>query len=659
LLAAALVFAGLLVGVGTTAYATPSAILSAGDESLLRQALAAADDGKTDYARALARKIEDKSAQALVTWTAYQRAGSGATFEQISEFIQSHPAWPHLGILARRAEEAITAATPTDPLRTWFEAHPPTSAEGAMAWGRVLESDGQHDRAVAMLRHAWIEDSFGQLQEREFLARCGSDLRPEDDTARLDRLLWDHQDDAVASQLRRVGDTERRMARVRMALAHDQSHGEALVASLADAERHDPGVVYELVRYDREREHEDDAIALLKDPAADRVRPEIWWVERAALARYALQQGRAQQAYEIARDHGSLTGLPQAEAEWLAGWIALRFLHDPPTAQKHFARLYDHALSPIGQSRGAYWSARALEATGDQAAALHWYTVASGNVATFYGQLAAARAGDAAAAVIPTDPVPTAAEIDSFQHHELTHAARMLGQVGQGDQMHVFLSRLIEVEASPGIRAQAAALAIDFGRLDIAIALSHQSERSGVPLIGSGFPLPVLPAADKEKPERALVLGLIRQESAFHRDAVSSAGARGLMQLMPATAIRLARAINLVFKRKTTLDAALTHDSNLNLRLGSAYLVDLLDQFEGSYILAVAAYNAGPARVQKWMHEYGDPRTPGVDAIDWIESIPFSETRNYVQRVLEGVQVYRKRLGATGLTLSLESDLKR
>ena len=190
--------------------------------------------------------------------------------------------------------------------------------------------------------------------------------------------------------------------------------------------------------------------------------------------------------------------------------------------------------------------------------------------------------------------------------------------------------------------------------------LAHHSERDGVPLIASGYPVPPLPpSADKEKPERALVLGLIRQESGFHHDAVSSAGARGLMQLMPATAIKIAHAIKLAFKRKQTLDAALTHDPNLNLKLGTAYLVDLLDQFNGSYILAVAAYNAGPARVEKWMHQFGDPRTPGVDAVDWIESIPFAETRNYVERVLEGVQVYRRRLGATGMALNLESDLRR
>lgn len=659
LLAAGLTLAAMLVGSGNAAFAAPAAILSTGDESVYRQAFAAADEGKLDYARGVARKASDKSFQDVLTWVEYQRAGSGASFEQIADFVQSHPTWPHIGILTRRAEEAISVATPDDKLRSWFEAHPPESAEGAMAWGRVLQDTGQSDKAVSVLRHAWIEDSFGPIQEREFLTHFVSVLTLADDVSRLDRLLWDHQDEAAAGQMRRVGESVRRLAQTRMALAHDLSRAEAMVAAVPEADRHDPGLVYELVRYRRERGREDEAIPLLKDSGVDLGRPELWWTERAALARYALQQGRAQQAYEIAKDHGTLTGIPLADAEWLAGWIALRFLHDAPAAQTHFTRLYDHTVTPLGHARGAYWSARAFEVTGDQATALHWYELAADNGTAFYGQLAAPRAGHAASGALSGDPVPTAHEIELFKHSELAKDARMLGQIGQADLMRAFLSRLIELDASPGVRAQAAAIASEFGRADIAITLSHQSEKTGVPLIGSGYPIPTLLSADREKPERALVLGLIRQESGFHRDAVSSAGARGLMQIMPATAVRLARAIKLVFKRKSALDSALTHDPNLNLRLGSAYLVDLLEQFDGSYILAVAAYNAGPARVQKWIRENGDPRTPGVDAVDWIESIPFSETRNYVQRVLEGLQVYRQRLGTTGLTLSLDSDLKR
>jgi soluble lytic murein transglycosylase len=658
-LVAALMLASTLAGWGGAASSASAETLSPEDQNLYRQGFAAAEEGKLDYARALAHKAADKTLLPVLAWAAYEKIGSGATFEQIAGFVGSHPNWPHIPLLIRRAEEAISAATPNDVLRPWFEVHAPETAEGAMAWGRVLQDDGKAEAATAILRHAWIYNSFGPTQEREFLTHFASVIRPEDDFARLDRLLWDHQDEAATLQMRRVPEGAKRLARARMALAHDNSRGEALAGLVFEADRHDPGLIYELVNFRRERGHEDEAIPLLKDPGADRGRPELWWAERAALARYALQQGHITAAYEIARDHGAIEGVPYAEAEWLAGWIALRFLHEAQVAQTHFTKLYDHVITPLGHARGAYWSARAFEAAGDLRAADHWYRLAADNGTAFYGQLAVARSGGSGASALTGDPVPSAEEVEAFKKNDLAHMARLLGEIGQFDLMRVFLVQLIENEHSPGIRAQAAALPTEFGRADIAIVVAHQSERMGLPLIASGYPIPSIPSADREKPEKALVLGLIRQESGFHRDAVSSAGARGLMQLMPATAAKIAHAIKLVFKRKDTLDTALTHDPSLNLRLGTVYLDDLLGQFGGSYILAVAAYNAGPARVQKWMRDFGDPRTPGVDAVDWIESIPFSETRNYVQRVLEGVQVYRLRLGTTSVALSLESDLKR
>ncbi len=658
-MAAWLVVAALGLGLGSGA--ARAGVLSADDARIYRQAFQAADEGKSDYARGLANKASDKLLGRVLAWLEYQKPGSGATFEQISSFVRANPTWPQIPTLIRRAEEAITAATPAELLKPWFQAYPPVTAEGAMAYARVLQGDGENDKATELLRGAWTDFSFGPSQEREFLVHFPNVIRPQDDVARLDRLLWDHQDQAALAQMRRVDDAHKRLAKARMALAHDLSHGEAMVANVAEADRNDPGLVYELVHFRRERDHEDQAIPLLKSPAADKGRPDLWWTERATLARYALQKGNISDAYAIASTHGPLEGSSYAEAEWLSGWIALRFLHEAALAQSHFTRLYDHVVMPVAKARGAYWSGRAFEAAGDQKAAQHWYGLAAGNVTAYYGQLAATRLGQNGAGLAFTDPVPTPDDIDTFDHNELVHVARMLGEIGQTDLLRPFLLRLIDISASPGVRAQVTKLATSLGRDDLAIVVAHRSEREGIPLIASSYPLPSYPVGDK--PERALILGLVRQESGFQHTAVSSAGARGLMQLMPATAAKLARAIKLVFKRQKTLDNALTHDTNLNLKLGSAYLVDLLDKFNGSYILAVAAYNAGPSRVDRWMHEFGDPRAHDVDAIDWIESIPFAETRNYVQRVLEGVQVYRQRLGGTGtmtgLAMSLDTDLKR
>lgn len=632
-------------------------LLSPDDERIYRSAFQAADDGKFDYARGLARKAPNPLLDHVLAWLEYQHPGSGATFEQITQFVRANPTWPQIPTLTRRAEEAISAATPNDLLRAWFEAYPPSTAEGAMAYARALQAEGAGDKATELLRHAWVAFSFGPVQEREMLTHFADAIRPGDDVARLDRLLWDRQYDAATTQMRRVDEGRKRLARARMALARESSRGEALATNVFEADRHDPGLVYELTRYRREHDHEDDAIALLKDPGADKGRPDLWWSERSALARYALEKGNITQAYQIASNHGAIEGQPYMEAEWLAGWIALRFLHDTQTAQEHFSRLYEHVVTPVGRGRGAYWTGRAYEEAGDVASAQHWYGLAAENVTSFYGQLAAARCGHDGLGALPSDPTPTTDDIANFQRDELARVARVLGEIGQTDLMRAFLLRLVEVSSSPGMRTQAAALAVEMDRPDIAITVAHRSEREGIPLLASGYPIPPLSIADN--PERALVLGLVRQESGFHHEAVSSAGARGLMQLMPATAAKLARAINLVFKRKNALAVALTQNPGLNLKLGSAYLADLLNQFNGSYILAIAAYNAGPSRVEKWVREYGDPRTRDVDAVDWIESIPFAETRNYVQRVMEGVQVYRRRLGGTGVALTLDEDLKR
>ncbi len=654
-LAAGLALAWIGMGIGSSA--ARAGLLSPDDERIYRSAFQAAGDGKFDYARGLAKKATDPLLGRALAWMEYQRPASGATFEQITQFIRANPTWPQIPTLVHRAEEAISAATPSDLMRPWFEAYPPSTAEGAMAYARVLQSEGAGDKATELLRHAWIAFSFGPVQEREMLTHFADAIRPQDDVARLDRLLWDHQDDAATTQMRRVDEGRKRLARARMALAHESSRGEALVATVFEADRHDPGLVYELAQYRRERNHEDEAIALLSDPGADKGRADLWWSERAALARYALEKGNITQAYQIASNHGVLDGQPYMEAEFLAGWIALRFLHDAQAAQTHFTQLYDHVVTPVGKGRGAYWTGRAFEEAGDGANAQHWFGLAAENVTSFYGQLAAARCGHDGLGTLPGDPAPTAEDIANFQQGELPRVARMLGEIGQTDLMRGFLLRVTEMSSTPGMRSLAAALAVEMGRPDIAITVAHRSEREGVPLLASGYPIPSL--AISEKPERALVLGLVRQESGFHHEAVSSAGARGLMQLMPATAAKLARAINLVFKRKNTLAAALTQNPGLNLKLGSAYLNDLLNQFNGSYIMAIAAYNAGPSRVEKWVHEYGDPRTHDVDAVDWIESIPFAETRNYVQRVMEGVQVYRRRLGGTGVAMSLDEDLKR
>jgi soluble lytic murein transglycosylase len=306
---------------------------------------------------------------------------------------------------------------------------------------------------------------------------------------------------------------------------------------------------------------------------------------------------------------------------------------------------------PISRARGAYWAARAAEAMNHGAQAEKWYATAADQITTYYGQLAAAHIGSPGAQRI-SEPQPTLSDAAAFDRRELVRVTRGLAQMGADDYVRQFVRHLSEHAGSPVEYALVARLATEIDRPDLAIASAKQASYAGVTLLAEGYPIGSLPPGGSV--ERPLILAMTRQESAFDAGAVSTAGARGLMQLMPATASHVARTLGLPFSA-----TRLTSDVHYNLTLGREYLSGLLGNFSGSYVLAVAAYNAGPGRVQEWMHDFGDPRGRNADVIDWVESIPVAETRNYVQRVLENLQVYRFRLGDTRLAFSLTSDLKR
>jgi len=636
-----------------TALSAPEAganLLSPSDEKAYREAFAHAQRGRFEDAHQWAARASDKLLGTALKWMHYVEPRSGASFAEITRFISANPSWPQQTTLRRRAEEAITVATPAAEMLAWFDANPPVTVDGKMAYGGALLTAGRRDHAIAVLRDAWVGGTFGVLQERNFVARFGDMMRPEDHVARLDRLLWDRHEDAAQRMVLRVDMPHRLLAQARLALMNNKPGVDAAVDRVPKALANDPGLIFERVRWRRQHDLDDGAYELLRTRPALGPRGDSWWTERAILARRALQKGFISRAYDIAKHHGLNEGASFAEAEWLAGWIALRFLDDRKVALEHFKRLYDNVETPISRSRGAYWAGRAAEAMKDAKAAETWYERAAAHVTTYYGQLAAGRLSKDHSWPLPADPLPDADDIAAFERQPLVQVARMLAEIGREEQAAPFVLRLHELAKTPGQRALAASLAASVRRPDLAVSIARRADREGVPMIGSGYPVPKL---DVTRPEKALVLALIRQESGFHERAVSAVGARGLMQLMPATARSMARLMKVGYAPQRL------HEPEYNVRLGTRYLGDLIEGFNGSYILSLAAYNAGPGRVRSWIREYGDPRNPEVDPIDWIENIPFSETRNYVQRVLESLQVYRRRLGATDFQRSLERDLRR
>ena len=639
----------LFAAVPVPAVAADSAGLSAKDMNLYKQAFAAVDKDRWKEARRLAERAKDPLLAKVVVWLDLSRPGPGRDFKEMAAFLKANPDWPLRYTLTQQAERAMPDYLKPQDVLQWFGEREPNTAEGAMKLAGALVATRQEQRAQQVVQTAWVERDFDREDEQTFLQRFGHLLHAKEHWARLDRLLWDDERDDAIRQMARVDKDHQALARARMKLEDQAKDAAAAVAAVPQSLRNDPGLIFERARLLRRQDKFEQAADLLDPPPQNVPKPDLMWAELKKAARGSLDGGNVSAAYRLAAAHGSDSGEAFAEGEFLAGWIALRFLDDAPTAMRHFTALYAGTTSIISQSRGAYWAGRAAEQMGDVAKAQDWYKAAAKGITSFYGQVAALRLTDKREIRLAGTPKPSAKEKQVFDKKELVRVVRQLTAVGEGDRTRLFLSKLMELSTKPAEYQLVAGLADEINRRDFAVAVAKEARTRGVEMIDYLYPVIKLP--EGKNPEPALILGLIRQESAFDAGAVSAAGARGLMQLLPSTAKGVAKKIGVKFAEKRLSEAS------YNVTLGRAYVDDLLNRFDGSYVLAAAAYNAGPSRARDWIYTYGDPRQRGVDVIDWIESLPFDETRNYVMRVLENTQIYRARLNKGVAGLGLAEDL--
>jgi soluble lytic murein transglycosylase len=639
-----------LVSLAASARAEETPSLSAADVQAMRSALAAAQSGDWNRAQAEAAAATDPLLPKMLRWMDYSRPGTRGRFPDIAEFIEKNPDWPAQQALRKHAEEAL-AAEADAVAADWFKRYPPVSANGKVREAEIMLNGGDIEGGTAALRAAWIDADFGPLDEKNFLARHSAAIRLEENVKRIDRLLWDGQSDAAHRMLALLPADYRAVAQARLALAA-QAHNAAAVVTRVPAQlRSDPGLLFEELRYLRKKEMTDAAVQMLLSQPNDLARPAAWWGERQAIARQVLASGNAALAYRIAEQHGLIEGNPFSQAEFLLGYIALRYMKEPALAFDHFSQILTRVNTPFAKSRAGYWGGRAAEAQGKSELAAKWYAAGADHMATFYGQLAAHQLGrDAPPRPVP-EPVPSADELAQFDGNEVVRAARIFFELGDAVHGKVCLLHLADNATSPTMFAMLATLAEKVSRIDLAIAVAKRAIAAGTPLMIHGYPTTELPSGGTA--ENSLLFAIMRQESAFEREAVSRVGARGLMQLMPATASTIAVKMQLPFSADR-----LTADGVYNALLGRTYIESLIDDFGGSYALAVAAYNAGPGRVRQWLHDYGDPRGGSIDMVDWIEMIPINETRNYVQRVLENLQIYRGQVGRDS-AFSLAADLAR
>ncbi len=603
--------------------------------------LAAMRAAHWDAAAAAAASLPDPVAGKLVLYYRLLTPGAAHAAE-IEAFLADNPTWPSQRLLGRRLSEALAAQ----------EGQPAQDPATSPCPHLPAPPTAPHCASPAEARAAWVR-GVDPAAEAPFIRLWGQVLTADDQWRRFGRLAWAGPGGPARQraerQAARLDATHQDAAQARLALQRDDAIAPALVALLPPTDRADPGIVLDLARWYRRAGLDKDATEVwhasgaAAEAAAPPERRPAFWTERNVLARRLLQFGSPADAYAVA-DTATQDGDAALDAEFLAGWIALRRLQQPEVAAKHFLTLAALSQAAITQARAHFWLSRSRTALGDAEAARADLLAAAAWPTTYYGQLAACLLGEDAATLAQRiqavhDPAWTEDAATTFAAQELARAAAILVAWGDPHRAKAFVLRLDETAGDAVERALAASFAAGLGLPDQAVAIARRAGRDGLMLPEAGWPLAALPPADTVDPD--IALGLIRQESSFDVQALSPSGARGLMQLMPATAAAVAHRLG-----EPVSLPALTADAGYNMRLGTAYLQGLLDQFHGALPLALAGYNAGPHRVLDWLTAHGDPVAGGIDMIDWIELIPFGETRNYVQRVIENVVIYHARRGA-------------
>lgn len=612
------------------------------DGAAMADAITATRQGDWPLALQTARRASDPVAGEIVLWERL-RAEQG-DWEDYRDFVTGNPDWPGLALVRRNGERRMPKGLGLEEVTAFLGDAPPQTGSGSLRFAEALAAAGREAEADAEIGRAWRELSLTAHEAGRFRAEWSVPIAAQH-VARLDNLLWRGLTREAEAMLDLVDPGLAKLAEARIAVRRDADGLMARIAAVPGNLKADPGLAYERYLYRVNKGRWDEAEAYLLEMSTDAAllgRPEMWMERRANLARQVLRRGAVDDAYVLAANNFGGEGADFADAEWVAGFIALTRQDDPQAAVGHFIRFRDTVATPISLGRAGYWLGLAHAGAGDADAAEAAWAEGARHQTSFYGQLSAERAGlGADPALAGSGEAPDWREAP-FRDSEPVRAALLLHAAGEDGMVRSFLRHAAEGQPAE-VRAGIAQMAIDIGLPHVGIRIAKDAAADGMILSEQYYPLHAISEASWPVPTE-FALAIARQESELNPAAVSPAGARGLMQLMPATAAQVAAQNGLTYDGDKLID-----DPLYNATLGTDYLARLLRQFDGSYVLAAAAYNAGPGRVREWLGAYGDPRQDAVDAIEWIETIPFSETRNYVMRVLESLHVYRARLsGETG-----------
>jgi soluble lytic murein transglycosylase len=638
----------------------PTSATSAADIDKVKTVIAEARKGRDADANAAEAAIHDPVARLLAEWIILRSDNTNPSFQRYAAFVREHPAWPHVPLFRRRAENALwNDGVDNATILAFFAHERPTTAKGRYMLARALLAKGDRAGAQQLVRYAWrYEDCSGDV-ENKVLDTFGDMLTREDHRVRMEARFYHDDVEAGMREARRLGGDQLAIAHARTAVIKRLNDAKRLLDDVPVSARQDPGYIFAKAQWLRKNDKPDEAERLLltaPQDAAALIDTNQWWLERRVLVRQLLDKHKPQAAFRVARD-----AAPPVQGNWrvdkyfTAGWIALRFLHDPKTAAEQFAQIPKGTVNPYALARAGYWQGRAAEVMGKRAEARAFYERAAKYTITYYGQLARARLGIKDLGLVGP-PAFTPKEHAVLSNLEIVRAVQILYSLGENNMLASIYAAIGDSGTDVAGMSMLAQIAEKHGDARAMALVSRYAHARGLPMDYYAYPTVGLPSYRPISPwpiDKAVAYSIARTESNFNQQDVSSAHAVGLMQVTPEAGRDTARRFHVKYDFQR-----LRHDPVYNMQMGAAELANDLHYYRGSFLLTFAGYNAGMGRVKQWIAAYGDPRDPGVDPIDWAERIPLAETRNYVQRVMENLQVYRARFGG-GSKLLIEADLKR
>ena len=634
-----------------------SSILSSKDFLIAQRTFGLIKRKRWNSAMKEVRKSRSKLLNELVIWMYLKEPSNNLAFKDYRKFINQNPEWPRINRLRYLAEHKINfkEVKPKEVIK-FFDKQDPLSGYGKIKLGEAFLTRGEKNKAHDLIADGFKTANLSSIEHRYLNKKFRNLLTKEDYIERAKYLAWEQDFYELRRTIRYLPSGYKELYFARFALMTRSYGVDSAIAKVPAQFKNDIGLQFDRAKWRRKRGRYDSTLEIINNLPRDPkllVKPDLWFKEKFIIARSRINKKRFEEAYGLLINHGVLDSGNLAKAEWHAGWLALRFLNKPDVAVQHFKTMYDGVNYPISKSRAAYWVGKAYEQLGKDQNAKDWYKKSSVFNTTFYGQLASAKINKKDFKV-KNNYTFSQEDYKKLLKTDLARAVILLDELDMSLKSKDILRHLGSEERSIKEQVLAGKLSQQVGRLDFAIQIAKQISYQNKNLLELNYPIIETPKVVSKRTilPQEVILSLIRQESEFDRDANSWVGAKGLMQIMPATGRLVSKQAGLRYSRSRLIE-----DEFFNLQLGSYYISGLNDEFNGAIYMAFAGYNAGPHRVRRWVKRFGDPRKGEIDPIDWIELIPFTETRNYVQRVIENIQVYKYVINKKTVTNNIEKML--